>query len=405
MLFHYLAQDKKGKLKEGHISQPNLKAVLDYLTSQNLKPLAVKPITFEETFTKKGIFVRREKISLTEKVFLIKYLALMLRIGTDLFSAIDILIEFFESGPVRRFLLEIRTYLEQGKPFSLAFEKHTEIFSPIITNLIKAGEASGTLEVTLNQIANDLERERNLSSKVKSALIYPAVLVVASFLMIIFLVTFAIPRLGEMFLSTGQPIPFYTRLVLTTGMFLNKYLYVFLPLFLGIPLGLYFYFTQTKEGKKYFSDMLLKLPVVKDLMEKMALFRLTSVLSNLIKSGVPIIKATEVTAMAVGHPQYEEALRRISKEYITQGLTLGESFRREKVFPSILTNLISISEKAGRSEEVLSYLADFYEGEIDVSLKTLTSLIEPMLLLGLGLIIGGIALSLIVPVYQMVSQF
>lgn len=405
MLFHYLAQDKKGRLKEGHISQPNLKAVLDYLTSQNLKPLAVKPITFEETFTKKGIFVRREKISLTEKVFLIKYLALMLRIGTDLFSAIDILIEFFESGPVRRFLLEIRTYLEQGKPFSLAFEKHTEIFSPIITNLIKAGEASGTLEVTLNQIANDLERERNLSSKVKSALIYPAVLVVASFLMIIFLVTFAIPRLGEMFLSTGQPIPFYTRLVLTTGMFLNKYLYVFLPLFLGIPLGLYFYFTQTKEGKKYFSDMLLKLPVVKDLMEKMALFRLTSVLSNLIKSGVPIIKATEVTAMAVGHPQYEEALRRISKEYITQGLTLGESFRREKVFPSILTNLISISEKAGRSEEVLSYLADFYEGEIDVSLKTLTSLIEPMLLLGLGLIIGGIALSLIVPVYQMVSQF
>ncbi|MGE4554602.1 MAG: type II secretion system F family protein [Candidatus Paceibacterota bacterium] len=405
MLFHYLAQDKKGKLKEGHISQPNLKAVLDYLTSQNLKPLAVKPITFEETFTKKGIFVRREKISLTEKVFLIKYLALMLRIGTDLFSAIDILIEFFESGPVRRFLLEIRTYLEQGKPFSLAFEKHTEIFSPIITNLIKAGEASGTLEVTLNQIANDLERERNLSSKVKSALIYPAVLVVASFLMIIFLVTFAIPRLGEMFLSTGQPIPFYTRLVLTTGMFLNKYLYVFLPLFLGIPLGLYFYFTQTKEGKKYFSDMLLKLPVVKNLMEKMALFRLTSVLSNLIKSGVPIIKATEVTAMAVGHPQYEEALRRISKEYITQGLTLGESFRREKVFPSILTNLISISEKAGRSEEVLSYLADFYEGEIDVSLKTLTSLIEPMLLLGLGLIIGGIALSLIVPVYQMVSQF
>jgi len=405
MLFHYLAQDSKGKVKEGHISQPNLKAVLDYLTSQNLKPLAVKPITFEEKIRKKGFFFKKEQISLTEKVFLIKYLALMLRIGTDLFGAIDILIEFFESGPVRRFLLEARTYLEQGKPFSLVFEKHPEVFSPIITNLVKAGEASGNLEMTLNQIALDLERERLMTTKIKSALIYPVILIIASFLMVVFLITFAIPRLGEMFLSTGQPIPFYTRLVLTTGMFLNQYLYIFLPLILGIPAFLYYYFTRVEAGKKYFSDLLLKLPIIKDLMEKMALFRLTSVLGNLIKAGMPIIKAVEITAMAVGHPNYESALIKIAKEYLTQGLTIGESFRKERVFPSILINLISLSEKAGKLEEVLFSLASFYEGEIDTTLKTLTSLIEPLLLLILGIIVGGIALSLIIPVYQMVSQF
>ncbi|MGB9681083.1 MAG: type II secretion system F family protein [Minisyncoccia bacterium] len=407
MLFHYLAQDQKGKIREGHISQPNLKAVLEYLNAQNLKPLAVKPISFEEKEKKKGVLglLQKEKISLVEKVFLIKYLGLMLRIGTDLFSAIDILIEFFESGPVRRFLLEVRTYLEQGKPFSLAFEKHPEIFSPIITNLIKAGEASGNLEITLNQIAIDLERERNMTTKIRSALIYPVILLIASFLMIIFLVTFAIPRLGEMFLSTGQPIPLYTKIVLTTGLFLNKYIYIFLPLFLGIPLGLYLYFSRTKEGKKYFSDITSRLPVLKNLIEKMALFRLTSVLANLIKAGMPIIKAVEITALAVGHPQYESALKRISKEYLSKGLTLGESFRQEKVFPSIIINLVSLSEKAGRTEEVLFSLANFYEEEIDTTLKTLTSLIEPLLLLFLGLVVGGIALSLIIPVYQLVSQF
>jgi len=259
--------------------------------------------------------------------------------------------------------------------------------------------------MTLNQIALDLERERTMTTKIKSVLIYPVILVIASFLMIIFLITFAIPRLGEMFLSIGQPIPFYTRLVLMGGMFLNKYLYIFLPLILGIPLLLYYYFTKVEAGKKYFSDLLLKLPIIKDLIEKMALFRLTSVLGNLVKAGMPIIRAVEITAMAVGHPNYESSLRRIAKEYLTQGLTLGESFRKEKVFPSILINLISLSEKAGRLEEVLFSLAGFYEGEIETSLKILTSLIEPLLLLFLGIIVGGIALSLIIPVYQMVSQF
>lgn len=404
MLFRYLVQDQKGKIKEGHISQPDLKSVLEYLRAQNLKPLVVKPVSFEEKEKKRSLF-QKETISLVEKVFLIRYLGLMLKIGTDLFSAIDILIEFFESGPVRRFLLETRTYLEQGKPFSLAFEKHPEVFSPIITNLIKAGEASGNLEITLNQIALDLERERSITSKIKSALIYPVILLVASFLMVIFLVTFAIPRLGQMFLSLNRPLPFYTRMVLTTGLFLNKYLYIFLPIFLGVPIGLYFYFTKTKEGKKYFNDFIIKLPVIKDLIEKMSLFRLTSVLANLIKAGMPIIKAVEITALAVGHPKYEEALRRISKEYLTKGLTLGESFRKETAFPSILINLISLSEKAGRTEEVLYSLADFYQEEIDTSLKALTSLIEPLLLLFLGLVVGGIALSLIIPVYQLVSQF
>ncbi|MFA5042222.1 MAG: type II secretion system F family protein, partial [Candidatus Paceibacterota bacterium] len=216
MLFHYLAQDKQGRIKEGNISQANLKLALDFLVTQNLKPISVKPVPY---VIKKRFLFFKETLSLTDKVFLTKYLSLMLRVGTDLFSAIDILIEDFESGPSRRFLLEARANLEQGKPFWYSFSQHPEYFSSVVVNLIKAGENSGNLETTLNQVSVDLERERNLTSKVKSALIYPLLLVVASFAMVIFLVTFAIPKLGDMFLNMGKDVPVYTRVVLTVGMF------------------------------------------------------------------------------------------------------------------------------------------------------------------------------------------
>ncbi|HPC30911.1 MAG TPA: type II secretion system F family protein [Candidatus Paceibacterota bacterium] len=403
MLFHYVAQDKQGRIKEGNVSQPNLQAALDFLASQNLKPISVRPIALEKA--KKGIIIRKESLSLTDKVFLTKYLSLMLKVGTDLFSAIDILIEDFESGPARRFLLEIRSNLEKGQPFYLAFQNHPDYFSQVVINLIKAGESAGNLEKTLEQVSSDLEREKELSSKVKSALIYPMILVATSFFMIIFLATFAIPKLSEMFLSTGKEVPLYTRIVLGVGMFLNRYVFIVIPLIIGVPLILYFYFSKNKTGKMYFNNLLEKIPVVKNLVEKMALERFASVLGSLIKAGMPIIQAVEVTAQAVGNPKYEASLNRIAKEYLSKGISIGDSFKREKIFPAVVSNLLAIGEKAGHTEEILFTLSTFYESEIDVALKTLVSFIEPALLVIIGIIVGGIALSLIVPVYQLVGQF
>jgi Type II secretory pathway, component PulF len=329
----------------------------------------------------------------------------MLKVGTDLFSAIDILIEDFQSGPAKRFLLEIRSNLEQGKPFWYTFSLHPEYFSPVVTNLIKAGETSGNLETTLEQVSQDLERERDLTSKIKSALIYPVLLLVASFLMVIFLVVFAVPKLAEMFISAGAKLPTYSKIVLGTGMFLNKHLGIVLPLILGIPIALFIYFGKTKPGKELFNKFLDKIPVTRDLLEKLALQRFSTVLAHLIKAGMPIIQAIEVTSYATGNPKYEAALLRISKEYLAKGLSIGDSFKKEKVFPPVVTNLVAIGEKAGHTEEILETLSKFYESEIDVTLKTLVSLIEPLMLLFLGVVVGGIALSLIVPVYQFVSQF
>jgi len=403
MLFHYLAQDANGRIKEGNINQPNTKAVLEYLTTQKLKPLSVKPLMMEEGG--KGLAIFKKTLGLADKVFLTKYIALMLKVGTDLFSAIDILIQDFESGPARRFLFETRSNLEQGKPFWETFANHPEYFSSVITNLIKAGETSGNLEATLNQVSLDLERDRNLQTKVKSSLVYPIILLITSVGMVIFLVTFAVPKLGEMFLSTGQELPTFTKIVLGTGMFLNRNLFIVFPLAIAIPIGLFYYFRKTQKGREKFASLMEKIPVARDLVEKMALQRFASVLSSLIKAGMPIIQAIEITAYAVGHPKYEAALLRIAKEHLTQGISMGNSFKREKIFPAVVSNLLAIGEKAGHTEEILKTLSVFYETEIDASLKTLVSLLEPLLLMFLGVIVGGIALSLIVPVYQLVGQF
>ena len=403
MLFHYLAQDPQGRIKEGNINQPNTEAVLEYLTTQKLKPLSVKPLISEGE--KKGLAIFKKTLGLAEKVFLTKYLALMLKVGTDLFSAIDILIQDFESGPARRFLFETRSNLEQGKPFWSTFANHPEYFSSVVTNLIKAGETSGNLEATLNQVSINLERDRNLQTKIKSSLVYPVILLITSVAMVIFLVTFAVPKLGEMFLSTGQAIPTYTRVVLGTGMFLNRNIFIVFPLLIAIPIALIYYFRKTQKGREKFASLMEKIPVARDLVEKMALQRFASVLSSLIKAGMPIIEAIEVTAGAVGHPKYEAALLRIAKKHLTQGISMGNSFKKEEIFPAVVSNLLAIGEKAGHTEEILKTLSVFYETEIDVALKTLVSLLEPVLLMFLGVIIGGIALSLIVPVYQLVGQF
>jgi type II secretory pathway component PulF len=271
--------------------------------------------------------------------------------------------------------------------------------------LIKAGETSGNLETTLNQVSLDLERDRNLQTKVKSSLVYPIILLITSVGMVIFLVTFAVPKLGEMFLSTGQDIPTYTRIVLSTGMFLNRNLFIVFPLLIAIPIALLYYFRKTQKGKEKLASLMEKIPVVRDLVEKMALQRFASVLSSLIKAGMPIIQAIEVTAGAVGHPKYQAALLRIAKKHLAQGISMGDSFKKEEIFPAVVSNLLAIGEKAGHTEEILKTLSVFYETEIDAALKTLVSLLEPVLLIFLGVIVGGIALSLIVPVYQLVGQF
>ena len=380
--------------------------VLAYLGSRGLKPISLKVSggIGEKSFGK----VFKKSISVSDKIFLTKYLSLMLRVGTDLFKAIGVLIEDFDKPAIKALLLEIRSNLEKGNPFYTTFLKYPKYFSPVFVNLIKAGEASGNLERVLGELSVSLEKENDLRHKIKSALIYPIILVLLSFVILLLLISVVLPKIANVFLSGGMEPPLFSKIVFTTGIFINQYIWFFLGGLIIFGVGNWYFFSNTLAGRKIFHHFISKLPVISQVLEKIALQRFASTFSSLLRAGLPILDSLEITAQVAGFEGLKDALIRISREGVAKGLTIGDAFRRETIFPRVVVNLIAISERAGHMEDILLTLADFYESEVESSVKTLVSFLEPILLLGIGVIIGTIALSIIMPVYQLVgavSQF
>ncbi|HUZ92622.1 MAG TPA: type II secretion system F family protein [Candidatus Paceibacterota bacterium] len=401
MLYHYLASDKSGQMAEGDLEADNLTQVLQHLATSELRPVSVKAVKQAKQIT----LGFGRKISMTDKVFLTKYLALMLKVGTDLLSAINILIADFDKPAMRNFLLEVRENIGRGQPFYTAFEAHRNEFSPTFVSLVKAAEASGNLQETFERLSDELLRDAELQSRVRSALIYPIILVCAALGIMIFLVTFALPKVSGVFSQSGIKPPFFSQIVFGVGLFIgNNIVALLVALAIVVGGGLLFYY-KTDVGKALVGRFLRKTPFIKNVYTQLAIQRLASTMSSLMRAGLPIIETINIAAETVGNSEFRFSLNRIANEGLAKGLTIGEAFKRESIFPKVVTNLIAVSEKAGHLEEVLATLADFYAANVDSSIKALVSLLEPALLLGMGVMVAAIALSIIVPIYQLTTQF
>ncbi|OGY58077.1 MAG: hypothetical protein A3D47_02085 [Candidatus Colwellbacteria bacterium RIFCSPHIGHO2_02_FULL_43_15] len=402
MRFHYIASEPEGRVVEGDLEARGPADVLEWMASQGLRPVSVKAMAGVDARGFGGMF--SQSITVSDKVFLTKYLALMLKVGTDLFKAIDILIADFEKPTIKSLLIEVRDSLSKGQPFYSTFIKYPKYFSPVFVNLIKAGEASGNLEKVFDDLSISLEKEQEIRNKIRAALIYPIVLVVLSLSILLLLVTFALPKIAEVFLSGGIQPPTFSRIVFAVGLFLGGNALIVFPALIISVVGAWLFFSKTVSGRTIVGRLMIRTPIIKNIIYKIALQRFATTLSSLLRSGMPILNALEITADSVGHIELKAAILRISREGITKGLTIGEAFRREPSFPRIIVNLIAIAEKAGHMESILDTLGRFYESEIDTSIKTLVSFLEPALLLFMGFIVGIIALSIIVPVYQLTTQ-
>ncbi len=377
--------------------------VLEWMASQGLRPVSVRAMGEVENKGLKGIF--SQSINVADKIFLTKYLALMLKVGTDLFKAIDILIADIDKPVIKSLLIEVRDSLSKGQPFYSTFTKYPKYFSPVFVNLIKAGEVSGNLENVFEDLSKSLEKERVIRSKVTSALVYPIILMCLAMIILFLLVTFALPRIADVFIAGGAELPIFSKIVFAVGLFLNNNIYIIIPLIILTVIGLWCFFQKTATGKGAMGRILNKTPVLSNIFYRLALQRFASTLSSLLRSGMSILDALEITADSVGHAEIRAALIRISREGISKGLTVGDAFCREPTFPRVMVNLIVISEKAGHIESILNTLADFYELETDSSIKILISFLEPVLLLIIGFLVAAIMLSIIVPVYQLATQF
>lgn len=404
MLFKYKAITRKGKVIEGEIEKENEAEVLRFLRTQELTPISI-----EKKFLVKEVLILpfkrlfKKSISLEDQLFLVRYLGLMLKGGVDLLEALTTLEKDFQNPAMKRFIAFSKESLKKGRSFYESFSAFSYDFSPTFVALIKVGEISGKLDEACKILAQNIEREIEFKRKLKSALTYPIMLIFLAAIVISVVVTFSIPKIAIIFEEINREPPLFTKIILSLSSFLRKY-GIFLFILIGGFLGfIYFSYQKTLTGKRIFQNIVVRLPGIKKVVEKIDIQRFTQNFSAMIEAGVPVIQALEVSRDVLISPEMKAALDRII-ERIKKGHTIGEAFLEEKgIFPLTLVSLISISEKTGSLSLTLKELSDFFAGELDTTVKSLTSLIEPIILIMIGASVGLIALGVIIPLYQTIT--
>ena len=396
-IYKWEGKTAKGVVKKGEMEAPNEAAIRIHLRQQNIIPTKIaskgKEITISLPFKKK---VKQRSIAVFTR-----QLATMIDAGLPLVQSLEILSSQQESKVFKSVIREIREDVEGGSTFAGALKKHPGTFNELYTNLVVAGEEGGILDNILTRLANYIEKSEALKKKVKSALIYPATIVGVAIIVVMILMIFVIPVFETMFKSAGQTLPLPTLIVLTISKLIKKYIIILVPaLILLFYLGKKYY--QTQNGRAIVDRLLLKLPVFGPLLKKVAVARFSRTLGTLVSSGVPILDGLTIVSRTSGNRTIETAILN-ARASIREGETIAEPLNRSKIFPPMVIQMISVGESTGALDSMLSKIADFYEEEVDIAVGNLTSLLEPFLMIFLGVVIGGVVISMYLPIFQMAS--
>ena len=378
----------------------DIKAVTDYISRQGLTSISVKPKKdLNNHFT--NLF--SSGISQQEKIILTKHLSTMIKSGLSLKEGIETILNDTKKKAFKKVLTEAKFDLEKGQPLSVTFKKYPNFFSNIFIALIKAGESSGTLEKSLDYLGIQLKKDYKLKQKIKGAMAYPFVLIAASIAVIFIMMVFVVPKLTKVFAQSDLELPWTTQLIIKISDFISGNIYLIICFFIATSLSL-LYFRKKKKVQNIISEIIFKIPFVSELYIKIILVRFIRTFGILLSSGINILKALDISAETVGYNKYHKAIKELGKE-ISHGVSISNSMRKRRdLFPYMLINMVSVGEKTGNLDSILNELATFYEEEVDNSIKNLVSLIEPLLLLVMGLIVAAIAFSVIMPIYQLVGS-
>lgn len=354
---------------------------------------------------KKGILnieINIGGVNLTQRTLLARHLSVMLKAGITITEALSI-VESSATGKLKKILKQILKSIRAGRSLSSSLRQHENVFSGLFINAVYAGESSGTMEENLDNIATQLEKERELVAKIKGAMLYPIVVLSAAFVLFMVLSFVILPKIIPLFEGLKADLPVTTRMMIAFSHFIQANS---LLLFLSI-IGLIILISWTvkqKFAKPVTHWFFLKIPVIKRLVKYANLARFSRTLATLIKSGLNIDEALKITKHTVGNYYYQKALGSVSRR-IVQGTKLSENLNQfEDLFPTLLIKMVKVGEESGKLEEVLFYLADFYETEVDNSTKALSTAIEPILLIFIGLVVGFLALSIITPIYDITGN-
>lgn len=399
----YEAADREGIVKHGEFEAFSSESVIKHLEAENLIPISVKMMGGKKSGAASALSLTFfESVTPLDRIMFIRNLAVSTKAGLNIIEALDIMIADTSKKVMKDILQAAKSNLQAGLPLYRTFEEYQEYFPAVFTGMIKAGESSGELDNTLSDLADNLAREFNLMKKVKSALTYPALLLVVTVLIVIMLIVFVVPKMAQSFRLSGAELPATTKLMISIGDVIT-----YSPILdIAVLAGLYFgfnYFRKTSFGKRIIMKILMKTPVANELIKKIALVRFTRTLSGLTASGTPIVEALRLSADSTGNEFYKIAILE-SMRKIKSGIELSKTLNDyPNLFPRFLVGLMAVGEKTGTIDNILKTFSSFYDEEVDNSLKSFVSLVEPLMLLVMGGVVALIAVSVLSPIYQLVS--
>jgi type IV pilus assembly protein PilC len=401
-VYLYKALDSEGNLKEGTITAISVDVAINSLQRRGL---IISEINSEEdsasVFSKNLTFF--EKVTMRELVITTRQLATLFQAQVSALRIFRLLASETENPKLSRALNDVAESLQGGLPISTSLEKHPDVFSSFFVSMVKSGEESGKLDETFEYLADYLDRTYEVTSKAKNALIYPAFIVITFATVMILMLTLVIPKIGAIIVESGQEIPAYTKIVLGMSDFFINYGWWLL---IAIAIGgyIFFKFNKTDLGREQLDSMKINIPYVGNLYRKLYLSRIADNLNTMLASGIPMIKALELTKSVVDNKIYLRAVDE-SIESVQGGISLSDSFARHEVFPSILIALIKVGEETGNLGEILGTLAKFYRREVTNAVDTLVGLIEPIMIVGLAIAVGFLLAAVLIPIYNVSSGF
>ena len=398
MNFKYKAIEENGAEKEGLIS-----AVNQDLAIASLQRRGMIIVSIREEGKKQGLEMTVfERVPQKEIVILSRQISTLFEAQVSALKAFSLVASSSDNPLLKRKLTQVVDDLQAGYSISGALAKHGEIFSDFYVNMVKAGEESGKLNQTFGYLADYLDRNYELTSKTKNALIYPIFVIITFFAVMTLMLTMVIPKLSQIITESGQSVPLYTRVVIGFSNFLVDYGIVILVVIIAGILYL-IRLSRTESGKKYLDNLKLTFPAVGNLFRKLYLSRIADNLDTMISAGIPIVRALQITGDVVGNRVYKEIVKE-AEEGVKAGNSLSASFEKNPEYiPTILVQMIKVGEETGSLSSILKTLAKFYKREVDGAVDTIVSLIEPIMIVALGLGVGFLLASVLVPIYNLAS--
>jgi type IV pilus assembly protein PilC len=397
-LFEWSGIDKKGQRVKGKIQSSDLKDAQAELAKQGIAVITI------QAKAKKSALSNRKKVKTKNILLFTRYLSTMLFAGLPILAALDIIAQDQDNAAMQSFVINLRSNIASGKTLSESFNEYPEYFGQLYCSLISAGEKSGTLDKILKRLAVYLERTESLKAKVKKALVYPAAIISIALLVSSIMLIFVVPKFQDMFKSFGAQLPLFTRMVVSLSDFMQSYWWLVIIIIVGAIWGIRHALKTSTTFRYAFDKNSLRIFIIGPILRKGIVARFTRTLSTTLESGMPLAESMASMANVVGNVMYKDAILKIRDDIIS-GHQFSTSMAATNLFPNMVVQMIAVGEASGSLSEMLTKVADYYEEEVNNVVDSLSSLLEPLIMVMLGVIIGGLVIAMYLPIFKLGTIF